>query len=128
MATQLTMNARSAVAATATSASTSRVYFQDTQNGIREAIYDNGKWTISDAVLFTAKRSTPLAVISLDEGKQVSCSLSNFYSNKELTRRHRSESTVCLQMACCKSGVVAMEIGSSQTFTFSLHQTPLSLP
>nr|UWK20157.1 fucose-specific lectin [Trichoderma cf. fertile] len=67
MATQLTINARTAVAATATSASTSRVYFQDTQNGIREAIYNNGKWTISDSVLFTAKRSTPLAVISFDE-------------------------------------------------------------
>nr|UXE44015.1 fucose-specific lectin [Trichoderma aurantioeffusum] len=70
MATQLTTNARSAVAATAISPLSFRVYFQDTQNGIREAIYD-GRWTTSNTVLFTAKRSTPLSVISWDEGKQI---------------------------------------------------------
>ncbi|KAL7784087.1 fungal fucose-specific lectin domain-containing protein [Trichoderma ceciliae] len=70
MATQFTINARSAVAATAISASSFRVYFQDSQNGIREAIYD-GQWTTSNDALFTAKRSTPLSVISWDEGKQV---------------------------------------------------------
>nr|UWK21974.1 fucose-specific lectin [Trichoderma protrudens] len=70
MAAQLTINARSAVAATAISTLSFRVYFQDTQNGIREAIYDGG-WTTSSAVLFTARRSTPLSVISWDEGKQI---------------------------------------------------------
>ncbi|EHK24095.1 uncharacterized protein TRIVIDRAFT_80901 [Trichoderma virens Gv29-8] len=71
MATPFTVNARTAVAATATSASTSHIYFQDTQNGIREAIFANGNWSISSDALFTAKRSTPLAVVSWDEGKQV---------------------------------------------------------
>nr|UWK20224.1 fucose-specific lectin [Trichoderma stromaticum] len=71
MATSFTINARTAVAATATSASTSRVYFQDIGNGIREVIYDNGKWTTSNDVIFVAKRSTPLAVVSWDEGKQI---------------------------------------------------------
>lgn len=71
MATAVTTNARTAVASTAVSDSISHVYFQDAQNGIREAINDNGNWTISNDVLFFAKRSTPLAVISWDEGKQV---------------------------------------------------------
>nr|UWK20060.1 fucose-specific lectin [Trichoderma albolutescens] len=70
MATQLTTNARSGVAATVTSSSSFRVYFQDVQNGIREAIYDGG-WTTSNTVLFKARRSTPLSVISWDEGKQI---------------------------------------------------------
>ncbi|UKZ76814.1 hypothetical protein TrVFT333_004528 [Trichoderma virens FT-333] len=73
MATPFTVNARTAVAATATSASTSHIYFQDTQNGIREAIFANGNWSISSDALFTAKRSTPLAVVSWDEGKQEYC-------------------------------------------------------
>ncbi|KAK4062950.1 hypothetical protein Trihar35433_8745 [Trichoderma harzianum] len=71
MASPFVINARTAVAATATSTATSRVYFQDTENGIREVTYDNGNWTVSNDVLFSAKRSTPLAVISWDEGKQV---------------------------------------------------------
>lgn len=71
MAAAVTTNARTAVAATAVSDSVSHVYFQDAQNGIREAINDNGNWTISNDVLFFAKRSTPLAVISWDKGKQV---------------------------------------------------------
>jgi hypothetical protein len=71
MATPFTINARTAVAVTAVSNSTSRVYIQDTQNGIREAINENGNWTISSDVLFYAKRSTPLAVIGFAEGKEV---------------------------------------------------------
>ncbi|KAL7953518.1 fungal fucose-specific lectin domain-containing protein [Trichoderma compactum] len=71
MATPFAINARTAVAATATSTSTSRVYFQDTENGIREVTYDNGNWTVSNDALFSAKRSTPLAVVSWDEGKQI---------------------------------------------------------
>jgi hypothetical protein len=71
MATTVTINARTAVAATAVSDSISHVYFQDAQNGIREATNDNGNWSISNDVLFFAKRSTPLVVISWDEGKQV---------------------------------------------------------
>ncbi|KAK4081229.1 uncharacterized protein Triagg1_2761 [Trichoderma aggressivum f. europaeum] len=71
MAAPFTINARTAVAATATSTSTSRVYFQDTQNGIREVVYDNENWNVSNDVLFSAKRSTPLAVVSWDEGRQV---------------------------------------------------------
>lgn len=71
MAAAVTTNARTAVAATAISDSVSHVYFQDAQNGIREAINDNGNWTISNDVLFFAKRSTPLAVISWDKGKQI---------------------------------------------------------
>lgn len=71
MATTVTINARTAVAATAVSDSISYVYFQDAQNGIREATNDNGNWTLSNDVLFFAKRSTPLVVISWDEGKQV---------------------------------------------------------
>lgn len=73
----VTTNARSAVAATVVNGGGFRVYFQDTQNGIREAIY-NGKWTTSNEVLFTARRSSPLAVVSWDGGNQVSCRLSHY--------------------------------------------------
>lgn len=72
MATEYTINARSAVAAVAASAKSFRIYFQDTQNGIREGVYHGGKWTVSGKAIFYAKRLTPLSAVSWDGGNQVS--------------------------------------------------------
>ncbi|KAL6890455.1 fucose-specific lectin [Trichoderma evansii] len=71
MATEYTINARSAVAAVAASARSFRIYFQDTQNGIREGVYHDGKWTVSGKAIFYAKRLTPLSAVSWDGGNQV---------------------------------------------------------
>lgn len=43
MATEYTINARSAVAAVAASSKSFRVYFQDTKDGIREGVFHEGK-------------------------------------------------------------------------------------
>lgn len=72
MAWEYIINARSAVAAVAESANSFRIYFQDTQNGIREGVYHEGKWAISEEAIFRAKRLTPLSAVSWDGGKQVS--------------------------------------------------------
>jgi hypothetical protein len=80
MATEFTINARSAVAAVAISATSFRVYFQDTENGIREGIHDDGEWTVSSDAIFNAKRLTPLSAISWDSGKQVSWLFITLYS------------------------------------------------
>jgi Fungal fucose-specific lectin len=65
-----------AVAATAVSPAALRVYFQDTQGGIREGTYPTSGspsgWGVSKTPIFTAKLYTPLAVISWDNGQQVS--------------------------------------------------------
>lgn len=65
-----------AVAATAVSAATLRVFFQDDQGGIREGIYPTAGspsgWGVSKTAIFTAKLYTPLAVISWNNGQQVS--------------------------------------------------------
>lgn len=129
MATPFVINARTAVAATATSTATSRVYFQDTDNGIREVTYDNGNWTVSNDVLFSAKRSTPLAVISWDEGKQVK-PLTTPYSGENIDRKRRFGSTVFPLRGCFKSGAVSTDTGvrvTSQIWGCAWHQTLLSL-
>ena len=64
------------IAATAVSAAALRVYFQDDQGGIREGTYPThgspSGWGVSKNPIFSAKLFTPLAVISWDNGKQVS--------------------------------------------------------
>jgi hypothetical protein len=71
MASEYTINARSAVAAVAASAESFRIYFQDTQNGIREGVYEDGKWNVSDEAIFYARRLSPLSAVSWDDGNQV---------------------------------------------------------
>lgn len=65
-----------AVAATAVSPAALRVYFQDEQGGIREGTYptagSSSGWGVNKTAIFTAKLYTPLAVISWDNGTQVS--------------------------------------------------------
>jgi serine/threonine protein kinase len=64
-------NNHGSLAATATSSSSCRIYFQDVHGGIREAAHDAGVWTVSNSALFTAKMFTPLSAVSWDEGKEV---------------------------------------------------------
>ncbi|KAK6450925.1 hypothetical protein FP744_10007176 [Trichoderma asperellum] len=71
MATEYTINARSAVTAVAASGKSFRVYFQDTKDGIREGVFHEGKWTVSGKAIFYAKRLTPLSAVSWDRGNQI---------------------------------------------------------
>lgn len=71
MASKYTINARSAVAAVAASDNSFRIYFQDTQNGIREGVYKDGKWNVSGKAIFNARRLSPLSAVSWDGGSQV---------------------------------------------------------
>lgn len=71
MASEYTINARSAVAAVAASSKSFRIYFQDTKNGIREGVYNDGKWTVSGKAIFHARRLSPLSAVSWDGGSQV---------------------------------------------------------
>ncbi|KAM0465859.1 hypothetical protein ACHAPV_000804 [Trichoderma viride] len=71
MASEYTINARSAVAAVAASSKSFRIYFQDTQNGIREGVYNDGKWTVSGKAIFRARRLSPLSAVSWDGGSQI---------------------------------------------------------
>lgn len=58
------------VAAVATGPSKCNVYYQDFKGVIREYTY-NGEWSATQSPTFSAKLSSPLAVISFDNGKQV---------------------------------------------------------
>ncbi|KAI0846452.1 fungal fucose-specific lectin-domain-containing protein [Daldinia vernicosa] len=58
------------ITAVATGSSECNVYHQDSQGVIREYTY-NGKWNATKSPTFSAKLSSPLAVISFDAGKQV---------------------------------------------------------
>jgi hypothetical protein len=113
MATEYTINARSAVAAIAASAKSFRIYFQDTQNGIREAVYNDGKWTISNKAIFQAKRLSPLSAVSWDGGNQVRwLSILLRLLNccpQLLTLGCRFGSTASLRMDCLKSGATVVE-------------------
>jgi len=64
------------IAATAIAPATLRVYFQDDSGGIREGTYPTpgsaSGWGVTSNPIFTAKLFTPLAVISWNDGKQVS--------------------------------------------------------
>nr|WOD46597.1 hypothetical protein [Trichoderma atroviride] len=71
MSSEYTINARTAVAAIAISSVSFRIYFQDTENGIREGVYHDGKWTFSGKALFHARRLSPLAAITWDEGSEI---------------------------------------------------------
>lgn len=78
MASEYIINARSAVAAVAASAKSFRIYFQDTQNGIREGVYNDGKWNVSGKAIFYARRLSPLSAVAWDGGNQVRWNLSSY--------------------------------------------------
>ncbi|KAF3068350.1 putative phosphatidylcholine-hydrolyzing phospholipase c protein [Daldinia childiae] len=58
------------VAAVATGPLKYNVYHQDSNGAIREHTY-NGEWSATKSPTFSAKLSSPLAVISFDDGKEV---------------------------------------------------------
>ncbi|KAK5988379.1 Fucose-specific lectin [Cladobotryum mycophilum] len=63
--------ARGPIAATAQSIWSCRIFYQDEYGDVLESIHDNGTWSRNDSPLFYGKPSTPLAVVSWDEGREV---------------------------------------------------------
>ncbi|KAK6334558.1 hypothetical protein TWF730_003772 [Orbilia blumenaviensis] len=61
------------ITATAWSAWHVRVYFQDSQGGVRESRHDDGRWAGGDtnSILFVAKLGTPLAAINWNSGAEI---------------------------------------------------------